>query len=236
MLGIADIDWQMPHKISLIYPLVMIVAMVVGAIRWNKNNKGDNAMWIIYVSAIGGAFLGAKIIYLLSEGYLIPSDNPHRWQAWITGKSILGGLLGGYLTVEGFKKVFGITKATGDQFAIMVPLGVALGRTGCLAHGCCKGVIIKLGIAWPAPTVEMGFNLLLALILYSLKRKQLQQQQLFHIYLMSYGVFRFFHEFLRATPKQLLGLSGYQWTAFIIVIFAAYAYIKRSKQPIKEIS
>lgn len=229
MLYLADIHWQMPHQTSLIYPIMMLLAMLFGAYRWQKNNKGNNTMLMVYISAIGGAFLGAKIIYMLSEGYLITSDNPYRLQAWLTGKSILGGLLGGYLCVEGAKKCLGIKQATGDLFAITVPLGIALGRLGCLAHGCCKGILIQGQFLWPAPLVELVFNLILAGVLYSLKRKQKQVTQLFHIYLISYGIFRFLHEYLRETPKIILGVSGYQIAALIMLIFGIIAYLKRNK-------
>jgi phosphatidylglycerol:prolipoprotein diacylglycerol transferase len=44
---------------------------------------------------------------------------------------------------------------------------------------------------------------------------------------MAYGLFRFGHEFLRATPKPFGGLSGYQLIAVATVLAAAVAYQRR---------
>jgi phosphatidylglycerol:prolipoprotein diacylglycerol transferase len=52
--------------------------------------------------------------------------------------------------------------------------------------------------------------------------------QHFHLYLIAYGLFRFAHEFLRATPKAFGGLSGYQLIALATAITAAIAYRRRA--------
>lgn len=89
---------------------------------------------------------------------------------WATGKTILGALLGGYAGVEVAKKLTGYTQATGDWFAVIAPVGIVLGRVGCLLHGCCLGKVCAPawwtmadanGVArWPAVPVEIGFNVL----------------------------------------------------------------------------
>jgi hypothetical protein len=63
------------------------------------------------------------------------------WRHLAAGKTILGGLLGGYLAVEIAKRLVGYTGATGDWFVTIVPLAVVLGRVGCWCYGCCQGKI-----------------------------------------------------------------------------------------------
>ena len=97
-------------------------------------------------------------------------DAPDRWMIWATGKTILGALLGGYAGVEVAKKLTGYAQATGDWFAVIAPVGIVLGRVGCLLHGCCLGrecaaawwtMNDARGVArWPAVPVEIGFNVL----------------------------------------------------------------------------
>ena len=41
--------------------------------------------------------------------------------------------------------------------------------------------------------------------------------QLFHLYLLCYGIFRFWHEFHRATPKWFGEFSGYQLGALALI-------------------
>jgi phosphatidylglycerol:prolipoprotein diacylglycerol transferase len=159
------------------------------------------------------------------------------WLQLATGKSIVGALLGGYAAVEIAKKYSGYKEATGDWFAAIVPLVVALGRVGCLLHGCCLGIACApawytisdpFGQArWPAVPVEMGFNLLCAGVFWVLRRKRLLPGQHFHIYLMAYGVFRFFHEFLRDTPRIFHGFTGYQLFAAGCAALGLIGFLKR---------
>ena len=53
--------------------------------------------------------------------------------------------------------------------------------------------------------------------------------QRFHIYLIAYGVFRFFHEFLRDTPAILGPFSGYQIAALAIIILGATGFVWRRR-------
>jgi prolipoprotein diacylglyceryltransferase len=59
------------------------------------------------------------------------------------------------------------------------------------------------GIArWPAVPLEIGFNALALPAFLVLRKCRLLAGQHFHLYLMSYGAFRFAHEFARATPRS----------------------------------
>jgi len=51
------------------------------------------------------------------------------------GKTIVGGLLGGWLGVEIVKRVSGIKRRTGDLFVLPLCVGIAVGRFGCLVAG-----------------------------------------------------------------------------------------------------
>ena len=57
--------------------------------------RRDERLVLIYVAALTGAFVGAKLVYLGAEGWLHWHD-PNRWVILATGKSITGALLGGY--------------------------------------------------------------------------------------------------------------------------------------------
>ena len=143
---------------------------------------------------------------------------PDRWIIWATGKSILGALLGGYGAVEITKKWIGYQKTTGDWFAMIIPLGVIIGRVGCLLHGCCLGrecqpswyaLHDRFGVPrWPSVPVEMGFNALMILLCFVLRKSHRLPGQHFHLYLIAYGLFRFMHEFMRDTPRLMGMLSG----------------------------
>ena len=218
------------------YSVLMLAGIIISGMFWSRLARKDERLVFIYAAALGGAFAGAKVAYIVSEGWLY-FGRAGMWLQLATGKSIVGALLGGYAAVEIAKKYSGYKEATGDWFAAIVPPVVALGRVGCLIHGCCLGVACPpawytirdpFGQArWPAVPVEMGFNLLCAGVFWLMRRKRLLPGQHFHIYLMAYGVFRFFHEFLRDTPRIYHGLTGYQVFAAGCAALGAIGFIKR---------
>ena len=218
------------------YSLLMLAGIAVSLVFWVQLAKRDERLLVIYISALVSAFLGAKIVYLAAEGWMF-WDAPDRWMIWATGKTILGALLGGYAGVEVAKKLTGYAQATGDWFAVIAPVGIVLGRIGCLLHGCCLGkecaavwwtINDARGVArWPAVPVEIGFNVVAILVFMGFRRRRVLAGQHFHLYLIAYGAFRFAHEFLRATPRIGGGISGYQIAALACVALGAWRFAVR---------
>jgi prolipoprotein diacylglyceryltransferase len=62
-----------------------------------------------------------------------------------------------------------------------------------------------------------------------LQRRGLLRDRLFFLYLIAYGVFRFFHEFMRDTPKVMLGLSGYQFISLVMAVLGFIMLRRRTK-------
>ncbi len=220
------------------YSLLILAGIAVSIAFWVRLAKRDERLLVIYIAALVSAFLGAKIVYLATEGWMF-WDAPERWMIWATGKTILGALLGGYAGVEVAKKLTGYSRATGDWFAVIAPVGIVLGRIGCLLHGCCLGrecapawwTINDLrGVSrWPAVLVEIGFNLAAILVFIGLRRRRVLAGQHFHLYLIGYGAFRFAHEFLRATPRLAGDVSGYQIAALACVGLGAWRFLARAQ-------
>jgi phosphatidylglycerol:prolipoprotein diacylglycerol transferase len=221
---------------STAYGWLMLAGILVSVLWWSRLARRDERLLIIYFSALISAFLGAKLVYLAAEGWMF-WDDPQRWIIWATGKTILGALLGGYVGVEVAKKALGYTQATGDWFALIAPFGIALGRIGCLVHGCCLGqrcqpawwtIRDAHGISrWPAVPVEIGFNVAAVLVFIGLRRRHLFSGQHFHLYLIGYGCFRFLHEFVRATPRITGEISGYQIAALAVAGLGIVGFLRR---------
>jgi phosphatidylglycerol---prolipoprotein diacylglyceryl transferase len=224
---------------STAYGWLMLTGIFVSIALWSRVARRDERLVIIYVAALAGAFLGAKIVYLGAEGWLHWHDK-NRWIELATGKSITGALLGGYVAVEIAKRFLRYRSTTGDWFALIVPLSIMLGRVGCILHGCCLGRPCEpswftmndtAGVPrWPAALVELLFNAVMFLTMLFLRRGKILPGQHFHIYLIAYGIFRFVHEFLRATPDILGPLSGYQVAAFALVALGVYGFWQRKKE------
>src|SRR5580765_6965604 len=132
----------MPSTQSTAYGWLMLAGIFVGIAFWSRLARRDSRLVLIYIAALAGAFLGAKLVYLAAEGWL-HWHNEHRWLILATGKSITGGLLGGYVAVEIAKRFLNYTGVTGDWFAVIAPAALIFGRIGCLLHGCCLGRVCE---------------------------------------------------------------------------------------------
>ncbi|MCE9518984.1 MAG: prolipoprotein diacylglyceryl transferase [Verrucomicrobia bacterium] len=221
------------------YRWTMLGAIALSAWYWLAKSKRDPALLPVYIGALGGAFLGAKLAYLFAEGW-IDWSMPERWLRLFAGKSVIGGLLGGYAGVELMKFFTGYKKYTSDLFALVVPLGIALGRVGCWLQGCCLGKPTTLHLIaardklgnerWPASLVELAFQLVIFAVFLVLRRNATFTGRLIFVYFAAYGVFRFFHEFMRDTPPLVAGITGYQILALITAATGVGMFIKRGRE------
>lgn len=236
---------MIPYPTSTAYGWLMLGGILVSVMLWSRVAKRDERLVLIYIAALAGAFLGAKLVYLGAEGWMHWHD-ADRWLQFATGKSILGALLGGYAGVEIAKYFLTYRTPTGDWFAIIAPVGILFGRLGCLLHGCCLGRVCEpswytlndaAGISrWPAVPVEMAFNAAALIVALILRRARVLPGQHFHLYLMGYGVFRFFHEFLRATPVVAGPVSGYALAALGVFTLGLIGFARRQRHPVATFS
>lgn len=165
--------------------------------------------WVA-IGALLGAAVGAKLgMVLFTPLSAIPDLLAATLSLDFTGKTVIGGLVGGYLGVEIAKAAVGIRQSTGDAFAVALPVGQAIGRVGCLLHGCCYGAPWDgpwaIGGRHPAPLYEAGLDLLLAAWLWRQRRRPLPQGHLFRRYLVGYALIRAAVESWRGDPHLWVG-------------------------------
>lgn len=224
---------------SVAYGWLMLAGIILSVCLWSRLARLDDRLFAVYVAGLVGAFLGAKLVWLLVDGWRF-RGTPDMWLHLATGKTILGGLLGGYPAVEIAKKLVGYRGITGDWFALIVPAGIILGRFGCWLHGCCQGAVCEgawftvtdsAGTSrWPSVPVEIVFNLAIAALFLFWRRSGALPGQHFHIYLMAYGVFRFLHEFLRDERRLFGPFTGYHLAALAVFALGASRFVARTKQ------
>lgn len=191
------------------------------------------------VGGLIGAVVGSKLGLVLFE----PLSELGRvlWSALsfdFTGKTVIGGIAGGYAGVEVAKRWVGIRWSTGDAYALALPLGQAIGRLGCVFHGCCYGTpwngpwSVYVHDQWrhPTPLYEVGLDFVLAGLVFALRDRVGPAGQLFRLYLIGYAAIRFALDPLRADGAVLWGpLSGVQWATLLAMttftpIFAWHAW------------
>jgi prolipoprotein diacylglyceryltransferase len=83
-------------------------------------------------TALFGAAVGALALHI-AESWSWISDQPIT--QWISGKSVLGGLLGGTAGTEIGKQMIGWSRSTGDAWVPALVVGLVIGRIGCQLSG-----------------------------------------------------------------------------------------------------
>lgn len=190
-----------------------------------------------------GAIAGAKIAVVMGDA-LWPLQPFSDWTALLySGRSIVGALLFGFLAVEAAKPLMGYKRPPNDRFAIVIPFSIATGRIGCWFAGCCLGLPIQnrrfdgwlpVGHLHPIPIYEIIFHLVTGATLIYLYRMRRFPGQLFAIFMIAYGTFRYASETLRATEKAFYGLSAYQWFAVALILAGMVSYSTRRDKKFPE--
>ena len=191
----------------------------------------------IGLGAFVGATVGAKLPFLFDDWESFRSG-----AAWFSnGKTILTGLVGGYLGVEAAKWSLGIRTRTGDSFVIPVAVAIAIGRVACFHVGCCYGqpTTMPWGIVFPAvdnlprhPTqlYESLFHLTMAGLFVWLAARNVFPEQRIKLYLILYASYRFFSEWLRPEARVYGELTGYQIASLLIIVLFVWHWV-RDKRP-----
>lgn len=228
---------------------VFVVLGVGVAFAWfwvegRRRMVRDPRLW----SIAAGAVVAGAVFAKLGTGWRYLADNPEPSLAglWLHGgKSVLGGLAGAYFGVLITKRLVGYPNKTGDLFAAPVALGIAVGRIGCFltepigtTTSLPWGITVspETGAQIPnCPQCLSGFPLhpsflyeiaaLVALFWVLIWLRPLVEipGELFKIFLLGYGIFRFFVEFVRGNPAFALGLTGSQiFLLFTMPVLVAY--------------
>lgn len=169
-----------------------------------------------------------------------------------TGATFYGGLVGGvavflilYFGIGAFRCDKGELAPAFFPIANCAVSGIALahslGRIGCLTAGCCHGALTDawygiemhgdLGFAKYVPVQLFEAMFLAALFVCLILRARAKKGYVLPIYLIAYGVWRFFAEFLRRDYRGttiVSSLTPSQLTAVILVaVGVAVIFLER---------
>jgi len=197
--------------------------------------------WTVLAAAAVGALLGSRLLGLAEQGPTLRSawQSGHLLALLISpgGKTIVGGLLGGWLAVEMVKRVSGIRRRTGDLFALPLCVGIAVGRIGCFLAGLADDTYGKpTHLPWaidfgdgigrhPVQLYEIVFLVLLGLVLS--RPWKLREGMRFRIFLAGYLAWRLVIDFFKPQPL-IAGMNLIQWACVAgLLALAAGAFTAR---------
>ncbi len=193
------------------------------------------------IAAVMGAVVGAHAVHIVPTALGWLSEPPlgnvevHGAQA-LYGRSILGGLLGGWMAVEWTKHRLHSTSSLAPRLAAPLAIGLCFGRIGCLLTGCCGGAeyhgLLAVQDQWgterfPVQLAEILFHGTAFVVLYvRARRKEANELDLVG-YFALYGMLRFMLETVRWYEPLALGLTWYQWVSLALFVPAATVFARR---------
>ncbi len=143
--------------------------------------------------------------------------------ASIGGMSLYGGVfmmpIAYYLGSKVFKRD---PKAVFDTFTFCMIFTLMCARINCIVSGCCYGnpmpFFTTRTVRWPTREMEIIFYVILFICL---SRKYIRKQsdgEIYPIYMVTYGIFRFFNEWLRHSDTQSAFHKAHIWSVLAILI------------------
>ena len=210
------------------------LAYIVGAtIFWldvRGRKMATHGIGLVALWGACGGVLGAKATeWLLSHSEVLRAQPLLFFDPQNGGRTIIGGVVVGWICVEIAKCKLGIRRSTGDSFALALAAGEFIGRIGCFFHGCCYGSVCttcKFGAIYQHGAMRYPTQLMLSLaalttfaVLLWLRRKcELPEGALWKLYLLMFGVSRFAIEFARERHEIVGMLSLAQIVCLILAL------------------
>jgi phosphatidylglycerol---prolipoprotein diacylglyceryl transferase len=181
----------------------------------------SNRIWII-IGAAFGAFIFSRLLGSLEDprAWLL-AENP--WLYFYANKTIVGGLLGGLLSVEVTKLFLKEKSSSGDLFTYPLILAMIIGRAGCFSAGIYEPTFgVASSLPWsmdlgdgilrhPVALYEIVFLMLLWVALCNLEKyTRLDRGVRFKLFMIAYLFFRFMLEFIKPVHPLIFSLTSIQ--------------------------
>jgi phosphatidylglycerol---prolipoprotein diacylglyceryl transferase len=200
-----------------------------------------HARWSVVAAAIFGAAIGSKLLFWLEN----PAETLAHWNdlAFLFGgKTIVGGLIGGLVGVELEKRWAGLTRRTGDLFAMPLAAGIAIGRIGCFLSGLPDRTYgTPSSLPWavdfgdgiprhPTQLYESAVMAVAAVMLARLTRRPHREGDVFKLFMVIYFTLRLAVDALKPEVRILLGLSSLQWASVAVLVYYGHDVRRWSRE------
>ena len=191
----------------------------------------------LYIFAMIGGFLGARLFHILWEEPKYYLEAPSRAFDLLQGGFVwYGGFLGGLATIvvlllrkrREADRRNSVTELLSwlDFFAPIAAIGYGLGRMACVLTGCCYGGVCHFHdhlFRFPTQGFAVVYELTIAGLLLKLESRRWpggrKAGQLFFLWLVLHGIGRLIMELFRDDPRgpELAGLSVASIVSLILI-------------------
>ena len=254
------LEWFSLNLTINAYALAILVGIIFSILIVNQRLTARGAeKWVVIdvaLYAVPLGILGGRLFHVATHpaDYFFPGANIWRiFFVWEGGLAIFGALIGGAIGAWIGTRIVGLRFwSFADALAPGLLIAQGVGRLGNYFNqelfGAPTDLPWGLEIDTPNPAIpaglppetlyhptflyEMLWNFFGALVLIALLRKfNLQWGRLFGLYLVWYGVGRFFLEMIRLDVAEvILGLRANQWMALVAIALGVAIFIMQGRR------
>ena len=222
---------------GLMIAVGILAAYFTGERRAKKRGLPYEYVFNLVVWCVLGGFLGAKILYWITEWKSIVANPGFLGDTLTDGFVVFGGIIGGILTAYVYCRIKNLDFLRFfDTLMPSVALAQGFGRIGCLLAGCCYGKetnsafsitfhdsgFAPNGVALiPTQIYSSILDFLHFFLLLYIARHKKAEGEVAACYLIFYSVGRFILEFFRGDLER--GSIGVLSTSQFISIFTGVA-------------
>ncbi len=245
---------------GLLISLGMVLCVVLGMLHSKKNKFSSDLVFDVILVSLPCAIVGARLYYVLSEWEMYSGDLIKIFDTRSGGLAVYGGILGAFTGTLIMCKIRKIPfSAVVDFCVVYIPLGQAIGRWGNFFNQECFGTTTTLPWGMKSSEVESYLRLYfpdldstmavhptffyeflatitIFFILLYVRKYSKHAFESMAVYMILYGVARFFIEGLR-TDSLYIGDTGIRtsqlFSAVLVVsgvIYLVVAYKKNIKR------
>lgn len=202
----------------------------------SKDHVYQGGFWVIVA-----AMIGARLFHVLTYQPSFYFENLLEiFKVWNGGFSVIGGFLGAIAGYWLYTKKYKLNRLEYvNSFIYGLPLGLGIGRIGCfLVHdhpGTMTSFILGVKQAGGGAIHDLGLYLsingfILAFVFYLLSKKKRPPAFFGQVFLVWYGVVRFFLDFLRVIDTTYLGLTPAQYMSIVMFLGGVFWIIATKKK------
>lgn len=238
------------------YSIMLLLAFLIASFFINKETKRfeiekDFMFNLIFWTLIFG-IIGARLYYVIFDWEYFGSHINEIWQIWNGGLAIHGGIIAGLLTIIVYTKKYNLRVLRYLDFIVVgLIIGQAIGRWGNFFNGEAHGLAtslehlqklhipefiingMKINGVYYTPTFlyesiccVIGFIIILIIR----RNKYVKVGTPTALYLIIYGVVRFFIERSRTDALMFLGFKIAMIVSIIMIIIGVVMLIINSKK------
>ena len=227
---------------GLMITLGVILANLIGFALIKRNHHDLNDFIIIEAYILGGAFIGAKLLYLIVTFNDIDWKQIFNFEYFNSlmqgGFVFYGGLIGGLLFALLAGKLHKLpVKEYMIAYIFLIPFVHGFGRIGCFMAGCCYGIpydgigavifpensYALSGISlFPVQLAEAFVLFIISLLILYLQLLR-KSKYTVETYFILYGIVRFILEYFRYDDfRGKFGIfTTSQWIGIMLSVFAS---------------